>query len=81
LVASAASALLLVPSVIGPEEQNVLINPLHANPKTITATKLGKWNMIQGWGSSSRPESGWRRTAADNVWLNGSQYRLRIKDQ
>lgn len=32
------TALLLVPSVIVPEECNVLINPLHADAKKITAT-------------------------------------------
>lgn len=42
-VASGVSALLLVPSVIVPEEQNVLINPLHADTKDITVTKLRKW--------------------------------------
>ncbi|SDX86912.1 RES domain-containing protein [Collimonas sp. OK242] len=41
--ASGVSALLLVPSVIVPEEQNVLINPLHADAKGITASKLRKW--------------------------------------
>ena len=43
-VASGASALLLVPSVIVPEEKNILINPLHADAKTITASKIRKWN-------------------------------------
>ncbi len=40
---SAASALLLVPSVFVPEEYNVLINPLHASSKAITAVKTRKW--------------------------------------
>ena len=42
--ASGVSALLRVPSVIVPEEQNILINPLHADAKTITASKIRKWN-------------------------------------
>jgi RES domain-containing protein len=37
------SALLLVPSVIVPEELNVLINPQHPDVTNITATKLRKW--------------------------------------
>lgn len=40
---SGASALLVVPSVIVPEEFNVLINPLHADSADIKATKLRKW--------------------------------------
>lgn len=42
--ASGVSALLLVPSVIVPEEHNILINPLHADAKTITASKIRKWH-------------------------------------
>lgn len=41
--ASAATALLLVPSVIVPDEFNVLINPLHADSSTITATSIRRW--------------------------------------
>lgn len=37
------SALLLVPSVIVPEESNVLINPLHTDASRISATSLRKW--------------------------------------
>ncbi|MQR01457.1 RES family NAD+ phosphorylase [Glaciimonas soli] len=37
------SALLLVPSVIIPEERNILINPLHPDAKSITASKVRKW--------------------------------------
>lgn len=37
------SALLLVPSVIVPEEQNILINPVHSDAKGITATKVRRW--------------------------------------
>ena len=38
-----ASAVLRVPSVIVPEEYNVLINPLHPDSKAITAVKTRKW--------------------------------------
>lgn len=38
-----ASALLVVPSVIVPEESNVLINPAHPDAARITATALRKW--------------------------------------
>lgn len=38
-----ASALLLVPSMIVPEEYNVLINPAHADAKGITTQKVRKW--------------------------------------
>ncbi|MDP5009589.1 MAG: RES family NAD+ phosphorylase [Glaciimonas sp.] len=41
--ATGASALLFIPSVIIPEERNILINPLHADAKNITATKIRKW--------------------------------------
>lgn len=39
-----ASALLVVPSVIVPEESNILINPQHADSARITATVLRKWH-------------------------------------
>ncbi|MET3131291.1 RES domain-containing protein [Oxalobacteraceae bacterium GrIS 1.11] len=42
--AGGASALLLVPSVIVPEEHNVLINPLHADAGAIRASKIRKWH-------------------------------------
>ena len=42
--ASGVSALLLVPSVIVPEEHNILINPLHADAKMITTSKIRKWH-------------------------------------
>lgn len=42
--ASGASAVLVVPSVIVPEECNILINPAHADAKTITASKIRKWH-------------------------------------
>ena len=38
-----ASALMLVPSVIVPEESNVLINPLHADAGRIAVRKTRKW--------------------------------------
>lgn len=38
------SALLVVPSVIVPEESNILINPLHADAAAITATALRMWH-------------------------------------
>lgn len=41
---SKASALLVVPSVIVPEENNVLINPLHPDATRIVATPLRKWH-------------------------------------
>ncbi|ACB95143.1 RES family NAD+ phosphorylase [Beijerinckia indica] len=40
---SKRSALLIVPSVIVPEEFNVLINPQHPALARITATKVRKW--------------------------------------
>lgn len=42
-IRSGASALLRVPSVIVPDEYNVLINPLHADSGAIAAVKLQKW--------------------------------------
>ena len=42
-IGSAASALLRIPSVIVPDEYNVLINPLHPDSKGITAVKVRKW--------------------------------------
>ncbi|HEY1750249.1 MAG TPA: RES family NAD+ phosphorylase [Caulobacteraceae bacterium] len=40
---SSRSALLVVPSVIVPEELNVLINPGHPDSRSITATKVRRW--------------------------------------
>jgi RES domain-containing protein len=37
------SALLVAPSVIVPEEFNVLINPGHPDSRSITATKVRRW--------------------------------------
>ncbi|MBV8659242.1 MAG: RES family NAD+ phosphorylase [Burkholderiales bacterium] len=42
-VATPRSAILRVPSVIVPEEENVLINPLHVDAVRITALKVRKW--------------------------------------
>ncbi|CAN0621040.1 Prs ADP-ribosylating toxin [Burkholderia multivorans] len=39
-----AAALLCVPSVIIPEEANVLVNPAHPDMRGITVTKLRRWN-------------------------------------
>lgn len=41
---SKVSALLVVPSVIVPEESNVLISPLHPDAAHIAATILRKWH-------------------------------------
>lgn len=41
---SKASALAVVPSVIVPEEFNVLINPLHPDATRIVATAVRKWH-------------------------------------
>ena len=43
-IASGASALLLVPSVIVPDEYNVLINAQHGDAGAIVATTLKRWN-------------------------------------
>lgn len=37
------SALLVVPSVVVPQEYNVLINPAHPDASTITFEKMQKW--------------------------------------
>lgn len=42
-IATGASALLLVPSVIVPDEHNVLINPLHGDADAIVATTVRRW--------------------------------------
>lgn len=42
-IAGGATALLIVPSVIVPEEFNVLINPAHADAAGIKARKIRKW--------------------------------------
>ena len=40
---SMKSAILVVPSVVVPEEANVLINPNHPDASAIKATKLRRW--------------------------------------
>ncbi len=42
-IRSGSSALLIVPSVIVPEELNVLVNPLHPDSARISATKMRRW--------------------------------------
>jgi RES domain-containing protein len=42
-ISSGASALLLVPSMVVPDESNVLINPAHRDASHITATTLKRW--------------------------------------
>ena len=42
-VRSGRSALLVVPSVIVPEEADILINPAHADSARITAVKQRRW--------------------------------------
>lgn len=42
-IASGVSALLRVPSVIVPDEDNVLINPQHPDTAVITATTIKRW--------------------------------------
>lgn len=43
-VAAGSSALLLVPSVIVPEEYNILVNPQHAQAGSITAAIRKRWS-------------------------------------
>jgi RES domain-containing protein len=38
-----ASAVACVPSVVVPQEYNLLINPSHPDAGKIAATKVGKW--------------------------------------
>jgi RES domain-containing protein len=38
-----ASAVMFVPSVIVPEEMNILINPKHGDVRAIRARKVRKW--------------------------------------
>ncbi len=42
-IASGRSCLLVVPSVIVPEERNILVNPRHPDHGLITATKERRW--------------------------------------
>jgi RES domain-containing protein len=50
-LAGLASALLLVPSVIVPEEFNVLVNPRHPDTVRLTTTKLRPWLFDQRLGA------------------------------
>ncbi|VTU20647.1 hypothetical protein H6CHR_01428 [Variovorax sp. PBL-H6] len=50
-LSGAASALLLVPSVIVPEESNILVNPRHPDAGKLTATKLRPWLFDQRLGA------------------------------
>lgn len=51
-LSGAATALLEVPSVIVPEEFNVLINPKHPDAAALKATKLRKWMYDGRFGSN-----------------------------
>ena len=42
-ITSRTTAVLLLPSVVVPEEYNVLINPAHPESGTISATKVRRW--------------------------------------
>lgn len=42
-LANLGTAVLCVPSIVVPEERNVLINPLHPDAKQVVATKLRRW--------------------------------------
>lgn len=54
-VNSNRSAILLVPSVIVPEEHNALINPLHPDAVRITAHKVRKWLYDPRLGRGTKP--------------------------
>ncbi len=42
-LSSLASVVLVVPSIVVPEESNILINPQHPDASGLSATKLRKW--------------------------------------
>lgn len=42
-IAERRSACLFVPSIVTPDESNILINPAHPDAHLITATKMRKW--------------------------------------
>lgn len=46
-----ASLLAQVPSIVVPEEPNVLVNPRHADVAALTATKIRKWTYDPRLGS------------------------------
>lgn len=54
-VAGVGAALLLVPSVIVPEERNALINPLHPDAARIKARKVRRWLYDPRLGRGSAP--------------------------
>ncbi|WP_436166221.1 RES family NAD+ phosphorylase [Bosea sp. LjRoot9] len=54
-VAGMGSALLLVPSVIVPEERNALINPLHPDAARVKARKVRRWLYAPRLGRGSTP--------------------------
>ncbi len=47
-----ATALLILPSVIVPEELNILINPIHPDSRGVSATKVRRWNYDARFGKS-----------------------------
>lgn len=51
---ASTSSLMMVPSVIVPEEANVLINPCHPDAASIRATKVRKWLYDPRTGHSGR---------------------------
>lgn len=42
-LAGGKSCLLVVPSIVAPEEKNILINPAHADHRKLAATKVRRW--------------------------------------
>ena len=50
-LAGGTSAILEVPSVIVPEEFNLVINPKHADAAKLTATKIRKWTYDGRFGA------------------------------
>jgi RES domain-containing protein len=62
--ASRGSALLAeVPSMIVPEESNVLVNPRHADARSARARKVREWTYDYRLGSSAPRGAGRNRTA------------------
>ena len=49
-IGAQASALLVIPSIVVPEEFNVLINPRHPDSARITAAKVRKWTYDPRFG-------------------------------
>lgn len=44
-LAAKTSAVLVVPSVVVPDEDNILVNPLHPDAKLIKANNTGEWQF------------------------------------